>query len=287
MFFYTDESVFEKVKKYKTRDRLVRWADEFFDRYDLILNPFPIQWNESVYKKSFCLSKTRGLKGISILDGLIELISTKLELMQVVNETDFKSVDKPSEEDIFVYDQNNKRLIELYNDFNCFLRNVTNNELDFRNAVQDHIKKNFFFGSIQKQFVHVIFCDFITKVSEISPSIDAAFDLSKDLKTIKDETIAMTLNNEINKLLIRIEKGKKDKFNYIFPIIIIDVNSITKSMNYVLAHELVHAAGGTTKDNTGSSGNIMIYADAEGKMPKAVKLEENDKKRIELSFFAT
>ena len=61
-FFYADEAIFDRVKQEKIRERFVKWADEFYKRYGFTIDEFPIPFSETLYKKSFCLAKTDGIK---------------------------------------------------------------------------------------------------------------------------------------------------------------------------------------------------------------------------------
>lgn len=284
MFFYSDEGVFEKVKRWKTKDRLVQWANDFFKPHQIQLNTLPLPWSESTYKKIFCLKKSNGLKGFSVLDAVDEVITASIESIYETANTLYAMEDTHTSDQEKDYLDSIAMVTKLYQEHNRFLRMQNDQEKDFRLAVQDVVRKNMSLKAIQQPFVHVVFCEFVDHLGKVSPLLNTLTGIDQRIKSIQDVTVAMTLSLEISKLMMFTDKAKKNFYDYIYPIVLIDVNGITKNMNYVLAHEMVHAAGGT-KDDKGAKGSIMNYIDAEGKSPGAVLLEPNDLKRLEISFF--
>jgi hypothetical protein len=273
-FFYSDEAIFDLVKNWNTRIRLVKWANEFYARYGFKIDEFPYPWNEAKYKKDFCLQKANGLKVLYTNNDrelTIEKIKNKEELGRI-NKI-LSSVDYSSDLDSEF--QKNLKLKIAALEYKSELEDLENllairRPTEFRKLLLAKLKQT---KSNVTNRVIVIFCEFEDVL------------LSK--YGIKGDVLATTYpltHLDLCLFLYNILAPESEEL-FLGVIVLIDINRMTKKYEYVLAHEIVHAAGNTTADNKGTKGNIMIYADAEGKAPTNVNLEPNDKARLDVAYF--
>jgi len=277
-FYYSDEGVFDKTKQWQTRKRIVTWANEFYKRYGFKINEFPIPYNESLYKKTFCLKKTNGFKADYTRRVYYEVFKEELDKDGAVLTSDWEKLkanlpSDPTEAKAQLealaarMQQQNDKMLQLLE----FLQEIRPDEIEFRREIKQKISATKF--STKKPRLVVVFCEFMNW-----------FFLFRE-----NRTLAETFKNEQNVPtfmmwnLVSILFPDTEVFTA--PIILIDVNRITRAFDYVLAHEVVHAAGNTTLDNQGTAGNIMIYADSQGKGPRDVNLEATDKAKLEAAFF--
>jgi hypothetical protein len=277
-FYYSDEAVFAKTKQWKTRLRTVTWANEFYKRYGFKIDEYPLPYNEGVYKKTFCLRKTNGLKADYTRAVYYEAFKEALdkERIEVQRESDELSANPPADPAEHIARSQAlltrmKTLLANMEHLLAFLTEIRPDEIEFRKEIRKKVEDTKF--RPKKERLVVIFCEFINWLAIFRGN----------------RTIAQAFKNEQNQAsfmawnLISILFPAEALFTG--PIIWIDVNRVTRQFDYVLAHEIVHAAGNTTLDNQGSAGNIMIYADAQGKAPKDVKLEPTDKAKLEAAYF--
>jgi hypothetical protein len=278
-FYYADEDIFDKVKQWKTRERLVKWANEFYRRYDFKIDEFPIAYNEKLYKNIFCLSKANGFKAnysqSALFDAFKKVIEREIaDYKREYEEFKANPPSNPTEYSSKEKDLQKKalELIDKQRTLNDYSSSINPSEFKFRQLLLKKMRE--IRVDTKKPRLVVIFCEFVNYLEIF----------------FKDNTIAETFKKQdrVPALLLwnHIVPEKLEVFTA--PIILIDINKMTKKFEYfeyVLAHEIVHAAGNTTLDNTGAPKNIMIYADAQGKAPTDVNLERTDKAKLEVAFF--
>ena len=272
-FFYTDEKVWNYIKSSKTRERLVKWANAFYDRYDFKIYDQPILYNEKLYKKKFVFTRTNGVKvdygyrlqimsDISanatkrgaLYDELIDVIKSNIpdDEKNLKEQEIRKNIDK--------INTLNADLIDSINASNSF-------ELELRKLISSTNKDL----KIKDNRLPVVFAEFKNNINVANGTITNGENLRLKLQ-----------GGFVSWALLYFEYG--DVFTA--PFIVINFQAIlTKRLEYTLAHEIVHAAGNTTLDNQGTAKNIMIYADAEDKSPTDVNLEASDKTKLEVAYF--
>ncbi|HEX2609113.1 MAG TPA: hypothetical protein VHK91_17140 [Flavisolibacter sp.] len=275
-FFYADEQIFDLVKKWRTRLRLIKWADEFYKRFGFKIDEYPFPYNEKAYRKDFSFAKSKGirpdyterLKIMHLRDALVlqhETLKKKYEEFENSPPADVAERIKQKE----ALDKELHEIVDKSFEIQALLNNQGEFETQFRVLLQLKMQNPKIGGT--KPRIPVIFCEFINNWE--------LFD--------SDPVTGETLKSE-GRLVHLLVWGMATIAGldlYTGPLILIDVKRMIKSMEYALAHELVHGAGNTTADNKGTRGNIMIYADAEGKSPGDVNLEPSDKAKMEVAFF--
>ena len=272
-FYYADESIWTYVKRSKVRERLVKWANEFYDRYNFKINERPFSYNEKLYKKTFSLAKSDGIKAdYTAKKKLNEQIDDNESAMDTIHlklfDLNLSDAERQSLNDEW------RRLMDDTLEAIKKLSNSEEFELEFRKLifkVDSDLKKRKKVSKT-KERLPVVFCDFVENVN-----------LDKGTVTTGQTfALKMPAGSFFSWGMLAVQMAS---IGYQGPLILLDAKELTKKLDYVLAHEIVHAAGNTTLDNQGAAKNIMIYADAEGKAPKDVNLEETDQKKLEAAFF--
>jgi hypothetical protein len=275
-FFYADEQIFDLVKRWRTRLRLVKWANEFYKRFGFKIDEYPFPYNEKVYRKEFSFTKIKGIRPdyteavkMKKVEEAFKLQKEawqkKVDVYQKSPPTD--PVDRLKMQDEIVTEgQEILAKAQEILDFHTVQREF---ETQFRIYLNVKLLDKKISGD--KPRIPVIFCEFVN-----------AWELFAE-----NNTLGQTFNSDGRPahLIVWAMAAYYGLDLYSGPLILIDVERMTKSVEYALAHELVHAAGNTTPDNQGTKGNIMIYADAQGKSPADVNLETSDKTKLETAFF--
>jgi hypothetical protein len=296
-FYYSDEAVFAKVKEWRTRDRIVKWANEFYDqRYGLRISEFPFPYNERVYKKFFCLKKADGLKADYTGSVLLEGVQASLLQEKVTLDRDRAAFTANLPADPAEATRRWKAIEQANNDwmarvmqYSDYASGLSQRELEFRRQVRHKTKEGptphpctpsrSQVTKREKERLVVIFCEFINWLAllrENSQFAETFRKMEEKVPTLVDVP-SLFLWSLISPLF-------PDTELLTDPFIIINPNQVTKCYESVLAHEIVHAAGGT-RDNQGIRGSIMNYEDKLCKDPSDVILEEKDKAKIEAAFF--
>jgi hypothetical protein len=276
-FYYSDEAVFAKTKQWKTLPRIVTWANDFYKRYGLKIEEDPLPYNESLYKKTFCLKKSNGLKADYTRTVFYDEFKEALLVEQAVLARELADAKAHPAADpkeqiarlTALLDRQTTILANL-NLTTDFWTEIRPDEVEFRRQI--HHKMEETRSRPRKERLVVILCEFINWLAIFRENPRLAQTFARE--DIRASFIAWNLISVFPDLAV-----------FTGPIVWIDVNQVTRCFEYVLAHEIVHAAGNTTQDNQGSAGNIMIYADAECKAPRDVKLEPTDKAKLESAFF--
>ena len=264
-FFYADETIWALAKKNKTTIRLVKWANEFFDRYDFQIDEHPISFSERVYKKKFSFAKTKGVKAdLAVfhkwLDKLDDLNKVWSEKLQQLRTTDTSSPD---------WDALLKEINDIKDEYvegTKQLGSPVEFELLFRKKIYD-ITQGL---SLTKERLPIIFCDF--KDQKGTMGLTRKLDLFWGIGFWSLRSVTP------NVMLTSMEIHTR-------PFVLLDIRKMTKSHEHALAHEIVHAAGDTTPDGQGPKGDIMNKEDTWNKAPLDVTLSDDDKKKLEVSFF--
>jgi hypothetical protein len=295
-FYYSDEAVFAKVKEWRTRHRVVEWANQFYKRYGLRISEFPFPYNERVYKKFFCLKRADGLKADYTRDAYWAGVKEVLEQKNAALDRDLAALraNPPADpaEHIRQLEAIQQAKIDLPSKFMQvveFLGETSLRELEFRRQVRQKTKegptphpctpsRSQVTRREQERLV-VIFCEFINWLALLREN-----DILAEAFAKEEEKVPSLFDVPSLFVWTLISPLFPDTELLTAPFIIIDVNQITKCYEHVLAHEMVHAAGGT-RDNQGIRGSIMNYDDILCRDPPDVILEEKDKAKIEAAFF--
>lgn len=274
-FFYADEVIFELSKKWRTRERIVKWADEFFGRFNFKIEQFPIPYNENVYRSKFTLAETNGPKAAYTFDTLMKENAKIVEIRtdaarakadQFARNPPTDPVEAKKAAESLINEMN--AIIGLQGEYLAYLKSFRLNMLDIRKLIAEKLDKS---PSIKTNRQIVLFCEFENFFERIFPN------------DTRGETFKIA-EQEIGLMLWNLAPFVPDYYEK--PMIIIDILSVTKSLEGILAHELVHAAGNTTSDNQGPAKNIMQYASLIGRAPNYPDLVASDKDILKLAYFA-
>lgn len=274
-FYYADESIWDLVKKNKTKKRLVTWAESFFARYGFKIDEFPTTYSERTYKRKFCLKKTNGTRADYASQQQLKDEYRKLD--KLFSDYKLKFLDMALN-DTLPADEKQRQLDAIKAEWDKVTDEMrrTNEKIGTSSAFEIEFRKQIYpihqSLSLTKERLAVIFCEF-----------ENAIDPSTGRRTV-GETFDLRIGGA-NAIFAWAIVSFKWPDAYGGTIVIIDVNRMTKKAEYTLAHEIVHAAGNTTADNQGTAKNIMIYKDAEGKAPSDVNLESTDKTKLETAYF--
>lgn len=281
-FFYTDQKVYDTIKESGgERETLVNWANLFYKKFDLQLDVFPIPFNEALYKQKFCFKETNGTKADYSLNAFYEYLDKNvMPAKQAVIDANNRllGITTDPAARIPLLEENIKLLQEItefHREHTDFLTHSQRFELEFRKEIFAKMKD--FKPTVDKERLPVIFCRFENRVARMQKilTIGQTFDLKLEdsIGSIIFWSLMIVVTGDIP-----LYKG---------PLIIIDIDAIKQVTQWVLAHEIVHAAGNTTLDNKGSKDNIMNYADARKytRLPSKLNLEPTDKTKIEAAFF--
>lgn len=267
-FFYADQGVWDYEKKQRIRNiLLVKWANDFYSKYDFEIDEFPIGYNEKLYKKKFSLAKTNGLQVHNNEQSQIYAEITKKEkelktfriMRKMLGQASLLDDSKKmmfinfAELEIEVWEQLHKLKDELMNLY----------DFEYRKLIYQ-VNKNLGLN-LQKKRLAIVFCEF--KVMGISLGITTP--------ELKDPGFLSIITRTV-----------KWPDSYLDPIIFINIKQINKRSAFTLAHEIGHAAGTLVHSNTANS--IMMGDQNNtnfGKAPIEVILEEGDKTKLEMAFF--
>ncbi|MES2774632.1 MAG: hypothetical protein V4722_10630 [Bacteroidota bacterium] len=268
-FYYADENVFEKVKNEKSREKLVKWADEFYARYGFKIDQFPVCWNEKLYKRDFCLAKTSGLKIIYtqlFLQMEILILDLASESLRLIGELNDMTSDSTIGSE---YSLKNLELKFVQAQLSQAVKSQVainyHRPFDFRKAV--FLKAKETNPKYLERRLVVVLCEF--QFHKKPFAVGETFDANPKIAIY-------SLFNSVFRFGEGLFGG---------PMVFIDVNFMQQPYEFVLAHEIVHSINGTTDDGDGAAGNIMIAKDAKGKAATSVTLEPNDKTRLDVAFF--
>jgi hypothetical protein len=250
-FFYADETIWALAKKFKTTVRMVKWANEFFDRYDFQIDEYPVPFNESTYKKKFSLAKTKGLKA-----DLGDYYRIDAEI-----NASLKKINELSGDDLTT---------ELDKFYKLLKEREAPVEFELLLRKKIHTITNSL--SIQKDRLPVFICEFKNQKATYGITRKVSLTFGFGFWTLKNPSPVILNSGEI----------------YTRPIILIDINEVTKSHEQVLVHEAIHAAGGvhpTAGDDKSQGPNIMSKDDVWNKGPTEVNLYTDDATRLGVATF--
>lgn len=273
-FYFADESIFDLAKKWRTRERLVKWANEFFgqNRYGFVIDEFPSA-NEKKYRQDFSLKASNGPKATMTVDRIMEKFKENADDYSKSLRADHESYKSNPPQDLQervnkLNDliERSKISIDMFKIVSDYFRAIRADVLEFRQLIHAKMSKS---KRLDNRVV-VVFCKFEDPLQKIATDVTVGETFKKE-----EQEVSLFLWN-----LIPWSVGYYTK-----PLILIDVLAMTKSKECTLAHEIVHAAGPTTEDNKGDPGNIMVY-DACLKLPPAsILLLDEDKKILEAAYF--
>lgn len=264
-FYFTDELVFQTVLQSNILTAQIRWAEEFYKRYEYKLSLQDRFYSEKELIQSFVLAKE---KGFLINFQYWEVINELLERYHKAND----------EYDILLRSPqlNRVRLGELLS--------IINETSSASNALSRQVDKDCIDVRTQINMLSMLLLDKKMAPPNLNNRIVVIFCFSKfDSDTLKGISIG---NNSI-------------PTNPFQPFIVIPIGSpelgTQKAMKELvvnsamtLAHEIVHAAGhhhpakGGKKD--GPPNSIMNYA-IHGKNPNEVVLEDSHIEKLNKAFF--
>jgi hypothetical protein len=253
----------------------------FYKKYGFQLDVLPISFNETLYKKKFCFARSNGIKPDFTANSYYEFISKILipakQAVLDLKQADLDTITDLAAKNVLLEEliASTKEITQLAQSVADFHNRTRDYELKFRQFIFQKMKE--FSPSVPKERLPVIFCKFQNRIND------------KDLDVIMAETFHLKLDVALGSILLMLQvyTAKPLADMYKGPLIIIDINAIKRSSEWMLAHEIVHAARHTTADNQGSKDNIMIYADATRlvRTPSKLNLEPTDKIKLEAANF--
>lgn len=286
IFYYSDERVFDTIKEDGgERETSVRWANLFFEKYGFELDVSPLPYNEKKYKELFCLKKKNGLKYAPYLhlslgeaigkeaDKVLKLGDEEMEQGNAATDTDLKKMHYDKANEYYIKQSQLRKLQTTAYGLKAAFEN------DIRRRIETNITEN-----KEKPFrgrLPVLFCRFEQKDS-LEKTLGETF--KWDATEVPDED-----KKKLSYLKFFWLSMPKLEGYYLGPYIVIDIDGFRTKTQYTLAHEIVHAAGDTTKDNTGTSPHIMNYADGEKycKQPETLKMSPEDLICLKAASFVT
>lgn len=260
-FFYADEGIWDDVKKHKIKDRVVKWADDFYhhNKYGYRIDHTPIPYNERLYRKKFCLSRTDGLVRHTVdLSRLDDEVWKKIRVKENIRK--IRNALGP-------IDSLNPAGIALWKSYNDAMDNLDNEILQLKLKYNDRFEKE-----VRRLFYPIILS--LNTSKERLPVLFCQFDHGPNGPgiTMMRSGFFWSVPAMVN--------------HYTGVFAMIGVNNVMSTSDNVLAHEIGHAAGCHHQDTPAN--NLMLRGrdmDNSRRNPSDMMMTPEDLTRLSVAPF--
>lgn len=218
-YYFADEVIFKLAKKYNTIKRLKGWANAFFSEHEFVINDEPLgYYNETIYKRKFCLQQSNGIKPDLREDRQLDrdVVLGKITVDEIRREITVieMSSDPPDEKKRKLEDMTNHWIVTLKQVADLIVKQGTSTdyEIGFRKQILPIYQSL----ALPKERLSIVFCEFLRPTDPVTGM------------SIRGQTLDARIYGSGMSLWADVNRKWPDAYPY--TIVLIDLTRMTPSM---------------------------------------------------------